>query len=56
MAQDEQGQHPLTPQPLTPEEGATASDVGARKPGDTDDIGGTDAMRAETGGLAGTSR
>ena len=34
----------------------SASRVGDREPGDTDDIGATDQMTASTGGLAGTSR
>lgn len=50
--------------PAAPEPGAvanngqraSASAVGHREPGDTDDIGGTDRMEASTGGLAGTSR
>lgn len=56
MAQDETPKDPLSPEARPPVDGATASDVGTRKPGDTDDIGNTDAMRAKTGGLAGTSR
>lgn len=49
---------PGTANPIgfAPASGASSSDVGQRAPGDTDDIGGTDRMTAETGGLAGTSR
>jgi hypothetical protein len=35
---------------------ADSSRVGDREPGDKDDIGSTDGMTSETGGLAGTSR
>ena len=41
---------------LADEEERPASRVGARSPGDVGDVGGTDSMTAETGGLAGTSR
>ena len=50
---------PIEPEPSddnTPTAPAASSAVGHRDPGDTTDIGGTDAMTAETGGLAGTSR
>ena len=36
--------------------GAASSKTGERAPGDTDDIGSTDAMGASSGDLAGTSR
>jgi len=48
------GDAPITTPGASPDDGA--SRVGDREPGDKDDIGSTDAMRSETGGLAGTSR
>ena len=42
--------------PERAEQSAAATRVGDRQPGDTDDLGSTEGMTAETGGLAGTSR
>lgn len=56
---DQPDMDPAAPEPDTIADGglfASASAVGHREPGDTDDIGGTDRMNASTGGLAGTSR
>lgn len=49
------GDAPITTPP-EPAPAGVSSRVGDREPGDKEDIGSTDAMRSETGGLAGTSR
>lgn len=56
---DQPDMDPAAPEPGTVARNgllASASAVGHRELGDTDDIGGTDRMEASTGGLAGTSR
>lgn len=50
------GTTPDDPGTASPMGFGSPSRVGDREPGDTDDIGSTDRMASETGGLAGTSR